>query len=206
MTDRAKVASFNVKNLIGADREYYEFQSYTPEEYSWKKAWLADQIVQMDADVIGFQEIFEEEALRDVPAVGPGIRLGAADIAAALAALRDAQPLHDRTRAVHAAGFFVPGQGLVAVREDVGRHNALDKLIGAVGECSRGAIVLTSRVSVEMVQKAAMAGAGVVIAVSAPTTLAVETADRAGITLVARARDDRFDTFTHAERITADAA
>jgi len=147
-----------------------------------------------------------EEALRDVPAVGPGIRLGAADIAAALAALRDAQPLHDRTGAVHAAGFFVPGQGLVAVREDVGRHNALDKLIGAVGECSRGAIVLTSRVSVEMVQKAAMAGAGVVIAVSAPTTLAVETADRAGITLVARARDDRFDTFTHAERITADAA
>lgn len=66
MTERAKVASFNVKNLIGPDREYYEFQSYTPEEYSWKKAWLADQIVQMDADVIGFQEIFEEEALRDV--------------------------------------------------------------------------------------------------------------------------------------------
>ena len=66
MTDRAKVASFNVKNLIGADQEFYEFQSYTPEEYAWKKAWLADQIVQMDADVVGFQEIFEEDALRDV--------------------------------------------------------------------------------------------------------------------------------------------
>lgn len=60
------IASFNVKNLIGPDREYYEFQVYTPEEYAWKKAWLADQIMTMDADVVGFQEIFEEDALRDV--------------------------------------------------------------------------------------------------------------------------------------------
>ena len=66
MSDRAKIASFNVKNLIGADQEYYRFQTYTPEEYAWKKAWLADQLVLMDSDVIGFQEIFEEAALRDV--------------------------------------------------------------------------------------------------------------------------------------------
>jgi len=66
MSNRATFASFNVKNLIGADKEYYKFQTYTPEEYAWKKAWLADQIVQMDADVIGFQEIFEDEALSDV--------------------------------------------------------------------------------------------------------------------------------------------
>ncbi len=65
MTD-VTVASFNFKNLIGADKEYYKFQTYTPEEYAWKKDWLADQILTMDADVIGFQEIFEEEALRDV--------------------------------------------------------------------------------------------------------------------------------------------
>ncbi len=63
---RFTIASFNVKNLIGADREYYQFQSYTPEEYAWKKAWLADQVMTLDADVIGFQEIFEEAALRDV--------------------------------------------------------------------------------------------------------------------------------------------
>ncbi|KNG92627.1 endonuclease/exonuclease/phosphatase family protein [Pseudaestuariivita atlantica] len=63
---RFTIASFNVKNLIGPDKEYYQFQSYTPEEYAWKKAWLADQVVTLDADVIGFQEIFEEDALRDV--------------------------------------------------------------------------------------------------------------------------------------------
>ena len=60
------IASFNVKNLIGPDQEYYRFQSYTPEEYAWKADWLAEQIQTMDADVIGFQEIFEESALRDV--------------------------------------------------------------------------------------------------------------------------------------------
>src|SRR6056297_2781925 len=60
------IASFNVKNLIGPDKEYYEFQSYTPEEYAWKEDWLADQLLSMDADIVCFQEIFEEEALRAV--------------------------------------------------------------------------------------------------------------------------------------------
>lgn len=64
--DRVTIASFNVKNLIGAEKEYYKFQIYTPEEHAWKEAWLADQLVTMDADVVGFQEIFEESALRAV--------------------------------------------------------------------------------------------------------------------------------------------
>ncbi len=63
---RFTIASFNVKNLIGADKEYYRFQSYTPEEYAWKADWMADQILSLDADILGFQEIFEEDALRDV--------------------------------------------------------------------------------------------------------------------------------------------
>ncbi len=63
---RFTVASFNVKNLIGPDKEYYEFQRYTPEEYAWKRDWMAEQLQSLNADVIGFQEIFEEEALRDV--------------------------------------------------------------------------------------------------------------------------------------------
>lgn len=95
MTDRAKVASFNVKNLIGPDREFYEFQSYTPEEYAWKKAWLADQIVQMDADVIGFQEIFEEEALRDV--------ISEAD---ARGSARNAASIPDRSKPYHGKAIF----------------------------------------------------------------------------------------------------
>lgn len=63
---RFTIASFNVKNLIGPDKEYYRFQSYTPEEYAWKLDWMADQLLSMDADIVGFQEIFEEEALREV--------------------------------------------------------------------------------------------------------------------------------------------
>lgn len=63
---RFTIASFNVKNLIGADQEYYQFQSYTPEEYAWKEDWMAQQLFSMDADIVGFQEIFEEKALRDV--------------------------------------------------------------------------------------------------------------------------------------------
>ncbi|MGJ8610077.1 MAG: endonuclease/exonuclease/phosphatase family protein, partial [Octadecabacter sp.] len=63
---RFTIASFNVKNLIGPDQEYYKFQSYTPEEYAWKHDWMADQILSMDADIIGFQEIFDEDTLHDV--------------------------------------------------------------------------------------------------------------------------------------------
>ena len=63
---RFTIASFNVKNLIGADKEYYKFQSYTPEESAWKQDWLAEQLLTMDADIVGFQEIFEDDALRDV--------------------------------------------------------------------------------------------------------------------------------------------
>ena len=148
---------------------------------------------------------------------GQGFRLRAADAQAAVGALRLHQPLHDRTRGVHAAGFFVPGRGMTHVREDVGRHNALDKLAGAVagallhgvdtdgsgstGEAPGGAVVLTSRVSIEMVQKAAAIGAPVIVAVSTPTTLAVRAARAAGLTLIGNARNGRQDVFTHPFRV-----
>ena len=143
-------------------------------------------------------------AVRPPRPVGQGFSLRAADVHAALDALSAAQRLGAVTRAVHAAGWWTPA-GLQAAREDVGRHNALDKLVGALARDGvnpdTGAVVLTSRVSVEMVQKAAAFGAQVVIAVSAPTALAVRTAEAAGLTLVAVARADSFEVFAHPERI-----
>lgn len=145
------------------------------------------------------------EVLRPPPVVGRGARLEPAEIEGAVAGLRAVQPLHDRTHAVHAAGFYRPGAGFAVVREDVGRHNAIDKLVGALARSGRdasdGAVVLTSRVSIDMVQKAAVAGAGIIVAVSAPTAHAVRLADAAGLTLVALARGGGFDVFTHPERV-----
>jgi FdhD protein len=146
-----------------------------------------------------------DEAVRTVARVGDGSTFTPSEIMAALEALAPRQELNRQTRAVHAAAFWRPNTGLVAVREDVGRHNALDKLAGALMrddvEAHSGMVVLTSRVSVEMVQKAAAIGAPLIVAVSAPTALAVRTAEAAGITLVGVARSDGFEVFTFPQRI-----
>jgi FdhD protein len=144
------------------------------------------------------------EALRPTKIVSTGRVVAPDEIMRALSALAPAQAINRETRAVHAAAFWSPGTGLT-LREDVGRHNALDKLGGVLARkniaAHTGIIVLTSRVSVEMIQKAAALGAPVVVAVSAPTALAVRTANAAGITLVAVARSDGFEVFTHRQRI-----
>ncbi|MBY6055961.1 formate dehydrogenase accessory sulfurtransferase FdhD [Leisingera daeponensis] len=148
-----------------------------------------------------------DQALRPLPVLPlGGPEFSAAEIARAADDLRGHQPLHDQTRATHAAGFLLPGQGIVLAREDVGRHNALDKLIGALARAGKdpasGAFVLTSRVSVEMVQKTVVAGARSLVAVSAPTAHALRLAQGANLTLAAFARGGGFDLYSCPERIT----
>jgi FdhD protein len=150
-----------------------------------------------------------EQALRPQPAVPHGpFRMTPAQVMAAVAALPGQQRLHDATRAAHCAAFW-SGGAILAAREDVGRHNALDKLAGWAVRNGRmpaaeGAVVLTSRVSVDLVQKVAAMGCGVLIAVSSPTSHAVDLAEGLGITLVAQARPDRFEVFTHTDRLTTE--
>jgi FdhD protein len=150
------------------------------------------------------------EAVRPPKSVSIGRIVAPEEIMRALNALAPAQAINRETRAVHAAAFWSPDIGLATLREDVGRHNALDKLGGALTRkniaARSGIVIFTSRVSVEMIQKAAALDAPVVVAVSAPTTLAVRTANAAGITLVAVARNDGFEVFTHPQRIAMETA
>lgn len=148
-----------------------------------------------------------EQAMRDVPKVANAQRITRQAMASAMKQLPALQTLNAATGASHAAAWANLDGQLQLVREDVGRHNALDKLIGALSaggiDTARGFAVITSRASYEMVQKAAMAGIGLLAAVSAPTALAVRIAREAGVTLAGFVRGERCMVYAdEAHRLT----
>ncbi len=146
-----------------------------------------------------------EQAVRVPGHVKSPLEVTEVQLAEALSEFRQFQRINQLTGAVHAAAFIQPGSGIVAVREDVGRHNALDKLIGALARQNtafgQGFIVVTSRASFEMVQKCAAVGVGLMAAISAPTGLAIRLADETGLTLIGFARDQDHVVYTHAHRL-----
>lgn len=146
-----------------------------------------------------------EQAIRRPPPVGAGLPLDAEKLCQAMQEMPSKQTLNQMTGAVHAAGWLDPERGLIAVREDVGRHNALDKLIGALAKAGcdfdKGWLLVTSRASYEMVQKAASVGITLLAAISAPTGLAIQLAEECGLTLIGFARNDNHTIYTHPHRL-----
>lgn len=147
-----------------------------------------------------------KQAIRQPNQVNGDLSLSGAQLHSALTDIKQHQTLNQLTGAVHAAAWVVPGQGIVDIREDVGRHNALDKLIGLLlrtgKDLSVGFVIVTSRASYEMVQKTAWVGITMLAAISAPTGLAIRLADETGLTLIGFARDDQHVIYTHPQRLT----
>jgi FdhD protein len=147
----------------------------------------------------------DEVTVRSEP-IPPGPVVQRSIILALPDLLRAAQKAFDETGGLHAAGLFTPAGELLAIREDVGRHNALDKLVGSqvlakAMPLNERILMVSGRVSFEIIQKAAVAGIPIVCAVSAPSDLAIEAADRLGVTLVGFLRGDGFNVYSHDERI-----
>ena len=182
-------------------RNVVRMRLQAPERVTVKRR---DVIVASSCGVCGGRDAIED-GFDDFAPVTTRLRLAASELAALMAAMQRRQRLFRTTGGAHAAAVFSPQAGIVAVAEDLGRHNALDKV---VGECllrelplAGCGVVLSSRLSYEMVAKAARAGFELVAAVSAPTSLAIALAERVGITLCGFVRGDAATVYTHPQRI-----
>jgi FdhD protein len=185
----AQIRSIDVHPIEGG----IALRIWLPPEHSERALERArKRVSESSCGLCGIENI--EEVLRALPAVTAQIATTRAAIAAALAGLADHQPLGHATGAAHAAAFCDPDGTIRLVREDVGRHNALDKLIGALARAgidpAVGFILLSARCSYELVEKTVRAGCPMLVTISAPTSLAAERAAAAGLTLVSLARPD----------------
>ena len=165
-----------------------------PERHDRVLARVRHRVGKSSCGLCGIENL--EQALRPLPRVGRPAPIAPAVIFAALEAIRAHQPLNAATGAVHAAALCDAEGAILAAREDVGRHNAFDKLIGHAlrerRDLAAGFALLTARCSYELVEKAALAGIPMLVTISAPTDLAIARAKEAGLTLIALARSDSF--------------
>ena len=174
------------------------------------KTWVRQRTIEgrSSCGLCGVQSL--KDAVRPIAPLPDGLVVRREGIQAAVDALETQQPLGRQTRATHAAAWADASGAILAVREDVGRHNALDKLIGASLQGgldpARAFIVVTSRCSYEMVEKAAAAGVSLLVAISAPTALAIRKAEECGMTLAALARSDGHALFSRPDRVVDAAA
>jgi len=198
----ASAAELGGMEIVPEQTGYSIYLSVPPERVEVIAQRRRNMTARTGCGVCGAETI--EQAMRDVPKVEGGQKVTRQGIVEAMKQLPALQALNAATGATHAAAWANPDGKLLLVREDVGRHNALDKLIGALAgggvDTARGFAVITSRASYEMVQKAAMAGIGVLAAVSAPTALAVRIAREAGVTLAGFARGERCMVYADAAR------
>jgi FdhD protein len=190
-------------NLPGED-QHYNVVSVTLDRAFDPESLRRNFFATSSCGICGKAALEDVEVRCDVVASGPEIPISV--IVGLPDRLRAAQKIFERTGGLHAAGLFTPEGELVSLREDVGRHNAVDKVIGE--QLLNGGVPLADRIlqvsgrlSFEIVQKAAVAGIPIVSAVSAPSSLAVDAAERLGMTLVGFVRDDRCNVYTHPERV-----
>ena len=177
----------------------------TPEAFSRASALSRGTVMGSACGVCGKTSI-ENVIPADRPPIASRLRLSPELLHSLPARLRERQSLFSRTGGIHAAGLFTPDGTLVELREDIGRHNATDKVVGHFLRqgrlpLSEGILVVSGRAGFEIVQKAFAAGIPFVASVSAPSSLAVALAETGGVTLVGFLRDRRFNVYANAERV-----
>lgn len=211
LSEQIVARAAQIRSVEAAQREDGELEvrlGIDPERFSELLRRQRNLTGRTGCGLCGVQTI--EEAIRTPAPVASGLSVGVAELHSALEELQHRQQINARTGSVHAAAWAIPGKGIECVREDVGRHNALDKVIGAIaragGDFSAGYFLVTSRASYEMVQKAATVGATLLAAVSAPTALAIRLAQSAGLTLVGFARPQQHVIYAHPGRLRNDGA
>jgi FdhD protein len=197
------LADIKSLSVCADDTRVVQVQLHHPEQVNTARR---NVVINSSCGICGPREILEDNVYQ-LPVVADTLRINRGQFALLMAQMREDQQIFQQTGGSHAAAVFDESGKILAVAEDLGRHNALDKAIGMVllqrGNVSGCGVVLSSRLSLEMVLKAVRTGLQMMLAVSAPTSLAIEVADKFGVTLCGFVREQRATVYTHPQRVVA---